>query len=198
MARHLPNRPEQGGVVLVASLLLLLVVTIMALSMFRSFGVQERIAGNLREKQRALHAAETAEEYAEYWLISGNNATQAPVVCTGLLNGNLNQGQICANVLSSDAASATSTWLAADGAIGVTYVPQNLPSTLLMNVTTTGAAASFYAPPMFYISYLGAQTGGQGQVFKIDAAGFGASTNSVAVVESTFVVGAEITCLSCQ
>ena len=38
--RHL-----QRGVVLVSSLLLLLVVTIMALSMFRSFGIQEKVAG---------------------------------------------------------------------------------------------------------------------------------------------------------
>ncbi len=32
--------------------LLLVVVTIIALSMFRSFGIQEKIAGNMREKQR--------------------------------------------------------------------------------------------------------------------------------------------------
>jgi hypothetical protein len=38
---------------------------------------------------------------------------------------------------------------------------------------------------------------GQGEVFKIDAAGFGASTDSVAVVESTYVVGSEVNCLSC-
>jgi len=38
------------GVALISSLLLLLIITILALSMFRSFGTQERIAGNLREK----------------------------------------------------------------------------------------------------------------------------------------------------
>ena len=73
--RHL-----QRGVVLVSSLLLLLVVTIMALSMFRSFGIQEKVAGNMREKQRALQAAESAQEFAEQWLIA-NSSTTASESC---------------------------------------------------------------------------------------------------------------------
>ena len=74
---------RQRGVVLVTSLLLLIVVTILAISMFRSFGLDEKIAGNVREKQRALNAAETAEQYAEYWLASGDGA--AAVTCTGVV-----------------------------------------------------------------------------------------------------------------
>jgi len=63
----------ERGIALVTSLLLLLIITILALSMFRSFGSLEKIAGNLREKDRALHAAESAQQYAEWWL------TQPPV-----------------------------------------------------------------------------------------------------------------------
>ena len=66
--------------VLISSLLLLIVVTIIALSMFRSFGIQEKIAGNTREKQRALPAAVSAQQFAEWWL-SNNGATSAPVPC---------------------------------------------------------------------------------------------------------------------
>ena len=58
----------QRGMVLVTSLLLLLVVTMLAISMFRSMGLDEKIAGNMRDKQRALNAAETAEQFAESWL----------------------------------------------------------------------------------------------------------------------------------
>ena len=39
---------HQRGIVLITSLLLLIVVTLIALSSFRSMGVQERIAGNTR------------------------------------------------------------------------------------------------------------------------------------------------------
>src|SRR5579864_7550374 len=83
--------PNQAGMVLISSLLLLLVVTIMALSMFRSFGMQEKIAGNVREKQRALQAANSAQQYAEWWLanqsgavfaVSMGSGSAADVVCT--------------------------------------------------------------------------------------------------------------------
>ena len=40
---------RQRGVALVTSLLLLVIITILALSMFRSFGTQEKIAGNLEK-----------------------------------------------------------------------------------------------------------------------------------------------------
>ena len=87
-------RTAQRGIVLVSSLLLLLVVTIVALSMFRSFGIQEKIAGNMREKQRALQAAVTAQQFAEVWL-SNNSGSTPSAPCTALMNGNTGQGQIC-------------------------------------------------------------------------------------------------------
>ena len=61
-------REFQKGMALVSALLLLVVTTVLALAMFRSFGVLEHIAGNTREKQRAFHAAESARTYAEAWL----------------------------------------------------------------------------------------------------------------------------------
>jgi type IV pilus assembly protein PilX len=66
-------RTRQSGIVLICSLLLLLVVTIIALAMFRSMGLGEKISGNERETQRALHAAVLAEQYAEWWLSSSAN-----------------------------------------------------------------------------------------------------------------------------
>ncbi len=51
--RHSGKRGRQGGMVLISSLLLLLVVTILALAMFRTMGLAEKISGNVREKQRA-------------------------------------------------------------------------------------------------------------------------------------------------
>src|ERR1700688_3832095 len=92
--KHIANS-RQTGMVLVTSLLLLIVVTLLAVGMFRSFGLDERIAGNVREKQRALHAAETAEQYAEYWLANGNSSA----------GGNCAAGplsvQVCSNALTN-------------------------------------------------------------------------------------------------
>ena len=50
--------------------------------MFRSFGLDEKIAGNMREKHRALTAAETAEQYAEWWLSNGNGYGVGTANCT--------------------------------------------------------------------------------------------------------------------
>jgi type IV pilus assembly protein PilX len=180
----------QRGVVLVTSLLLLLVVTIMALSMFRGFGIQEKVAGNMREKQRALQAAVSAQTYAEQWLIA-NSGTSPPVVCASpVQNANLQQGQICSNQLwTSLPAGVTVTtlpWQIGGNNVGVTYTPPG------MNVAAASAASSnnYSSAPIFYIS-----DGGQsfdpnvpGEVYQIDAAGYGGNGNTAAVVESTYAV----------
>jgi len=183
MTRFQNPRSKQAGVLLVSSLLLLLVVTILALSMFRSVGMQEKIAGNVREKQRALHAAVSAQQYGEWWLASGTNAASAAIVCSNLLNANLGQGQICSNKLPTVVGNVTTVpWQNAGVDIGVNFTPPN------MTVTATSDTGTYYAAPRFYISDLGTAASGQGEVYQIDAVGYGGSTSAIAVVESTFSV----------
>ncbi len=188
------TRFAQRGVVLVAALLLLIVVTIMALSMFRSFGIQEKIAGNMREKQRALNAAEAAEVYAEIWLTNNGNSVTPSVNCVGPLNANIGQGQICANVLPLIPVDVTKPpYMIAGVPVGVTYLPDAMPvgligATSVFNADPTQAKFAF--APGFYISDLGlsGDPNVPGEVYQIDAYGYGASPNTVAVVESTFAV----------
>ena len=185
--RAVPRR-AQRGMVLVASLLILLIVTIMAVSMFRSSGVQERIAGNMREKQRALQAATTAQQYAEWWLSTGGNAANAPVVCNALLNANLNQGQICSNRLSTALGGAANVgnvpWQIGGADVGVLVTPPG------MNVAAAAAWNSYAVTPRFYISDIGpsADVLVPGEVFEIDAVGYGGVGTTAAVVESTYAV----------
>ncbi len=165
---------KQRGMVLVTALLLLIVVTLLAVGMYRSVGLDERIAGNVREKQRALSAAETAEQYAEYWLVNGNSTTGAS--CTALIDASVG-GQVCSNPLANP---SQVPWTA-----GVTYVPTVTSS---MNVTTTVGPGTYYAKPTFYIAYLGASPNGLGNVYQIDAVGYGGNADTAAVVESTYIV----------
>lgn len=180
------------GMALITALLLLLIITILALSMFRSVGLQGRIAGNTREKQRALHAAEAAQQYAEYWLANGNAATSSPTVCDSTannwLNANIGQGQICSNPLAS---VTTLPWTVGGNQVGVQYNPG-----LAMNIQAAGAASGSYAQaPAFYITDLGASATDAGsEVYQVDAVGYGGNTNTVAVVESTYEVGSGVTC----
>jgi type IV pilus assembly protein PilX len=180
------QRQPQRGMVLVTALLML-IVTILALAMFRSFGLDEKIAGNLREKQRALSAAETAEQYAEYWLTGGGgSANSGMVVCTSVAPASA--PQICSNALTS----ATSLpWQASGNFVGVPYTP-TVPSP--MNVTTTPVQGSYYATPAFYIQWLG--TNATGTIYQIDAQGYGGSPDTVAVVEATYIVQSSVKDLS--
>jgi hypothetical protein len=141
-------RCAQRGMVLISSLLLLLVVTIIALSMFRSFGIQEKIAGNIREKQRALSAAVLAEEYAENWLDNGANSTSAAVDCSSLLNANVGQGQICSNKLPLVVTDLTNVpWTIAGVPVGVSYLPLTMQVSTTTAVPTSQTLATTRRPP---------------------------------------------------
>lgn len=187
----LPRTHSERGMALVSSLLLLVVVTLLALAMFRGFSIQGRIAGNVREKQRALTAAQSAQQYAEWWLAQGSNAATTPQTCDTALDANLNQGQICSNAL----ASVTSVpWIADDEPQGVQYTPNSMIGKIDDEAPGQG---TFFSRPTFYITDLGTSADGQGEIFQVDAAGWGASPNSVAVVQSTFQVTTGVVCRSC-
>lgn len=197
-------RARERGFVLIASLLLLIVVTILALNMFRSFGVQEKIAGNVREKQRALQVAESAQQYAEYWLLNyevSNASTNGLVqyttaTCSGLTAVGQSP-QICGNGLATSTnAGNTETvpWMVGTSELGFVY---NSANNALTQSTTPGAS-TFYGLPRFYISYLGQGPDGNGSaIYQIDSWAYGSSTNTVSEVESVYEVELTAACASC-
>jgi type IV pilus assembly protein PilX len=204
--RRLKGYGRQSGVVLIASLLLLLVITILALAMFRSMGLGEKIAGNVREKQRALHAAVVAEQYAEWLISSGNLPLTVVSACnaTGAANNSTyNQVNVCQNGINPTTVGTLTTynpqtlpWTDGGGnALGVTYT---LPNTSQMNLSTSGGTNTYYQAPAFYIQYMGSAVDGGGLVYKVDAIGWGGSPLAVAVVESTYEAGAGVPCYTCQ
>jgi type IV pilus assembly protein PilX len=184
-----PYARAQRGMVLISSLLLLTVVTIIALSMFRSFGIQEKIAGNMREKQRALQAAESAQQYAENWL--SGNATAVPAPCNSLLNANIGQGQICSNKLAIAVPDITSPpWRSGGVDIGVKFLPPGMVVSATNSVGAGTANPSYFDIPRFYISDLGpsADPNIPGEIYQVDAVAYGGTSSTAAVVESTYAV----------
>ena len=187
---------SQRGMALISAMLLLIVVTILAVSMFRSYGMQEKIAGNTREKQRAMNAAVSAQQYAEWWLSTGTAPASAP--CTGLVAATV--GQVCNNTLESMTPVSTVPWMNGAAQVGVTFTQfaSTAINSQVMNVTgTTGTPSmgSYYAAPVFYIADLGPMqpaSGLTGELYQIDAVGYGGTANSVAVVESTYLVSTKV------
>jgi type IV pilus assembly protein PilX len=181
---------------LVTSLILLVIITLLALSMFRSFGTQEKVAGNLREKERALHAAENAAEYAEWWLLQGNNSAAGAVPCgAGVITpASATVGQICNLTLQQLGVNPQQVpWTVAAGTLQqYSYTPTGM---VLMTAGYVPAAGNpnppYFAAPAFFITLLGngnKAADNQGYAYQIDAYGYGSAAGTVAVVESTYEI----------
>jgi len=188
---HLHARRERG-MVLIISLLLLLVVTILALAMFRGVGLENRIAGNVMDKQRALQAAASSEDYAEQWLLN-NVAISTPTVCSAAtFTATTTIPTICSNQLatSTDAASALVVpWSMSGSAVGFSYNPLTTGTTTLFPVSTTGGTDEYYQAPTIYIADLGTDATYANAVdYQLDAWSYGGSSGTVAVVESVYQI----------
>lgn len=178
-------RPSERGTVLISSMLLLLVVTLLAAGMFRSLTQSTRIAGNVREKQRALHAAVSAQQYAEYWLVN-NVANATDTACSGVVAATTSTVAICSNILSSYVGTGVTTvpWTISNAAVGFSYNPGSD-----ITVAAAGSANTYYALPEFYISDLGVSAlGTNREDYRIDAWSYAGTQSTVAVIESTYEV----------
>jgi type IV pilus assembly protein PilX len=182
-------RPAKGFI-LIAALALLLMLTLLSVGMFRSLGLEERIAGNTREKADAFYAAQSALQNAEAWLSAGNagagtgcslvSATPTPQIC---------------NVATTPTQQtlATTLW---NATYGTTFVP---PVVTINGVPQQQMSASqYYADPQYEITYLGSDpANANSKLYQITAQGFGGTQNSVAVVQSVYSVGVGTSCASC-
>lgn len=70
---------ESGGFALIAGLLFLIVLTMLGISSIGTVGLQERMAANLKEKERANEAAEVAARSAEVFLLDLSDIPDAKV-----------------------------------------------------------------------------------------------------------------------
>jgi len=183
-----PNRKRsiqyEKGFVLIAALVFLLVLTIFSVSMFRNFGLQEKIAGNVREKQRAFHSAQSALQFGEWFLTQGS--ANSGSLCNTLLDANAGETKVCSNALADP---TDVPWQVGSTDVGVTYIP---PTTPPMVVSTSGGANTYFAVPRFYIFYLGLDSTGINSLYQVTAMGFGGSSNGIAVVQSTYAVSTGI------
>jgi type IV pilus assembly protein PilX len=171
---------------LMTAILLLVVMTIMAISMMSSYGVEEKIAGNTREKERALNAAISAQQYAEFWL-----STNSPVAaaCAGPVSSNI--GQVCNAPLATPEALPWASYVTYTQFTSNTIDAANPIS--ITGTTQSAVQGTYFAAPVFYIYDLGANPGTPaGELYQIDAAGYGGTPNAVAVVESTYVITSNV------
>jgi Tfp pilus assembly protein PilX len=144
----------------------------------------------MREKDRALHAAVSVQQYAEWWLTqpAGSIAASAPVTCTAgaPLNANAGQGQICTSASSLASLGINATQQLPWPVTYVQYSPAGMG-------TPAQAGANSNDPPYvwtpgFYIVDLGLAADAAGEAYQVTAFSSGGTTGTVAVVESTYEV----------
>jgi|JI10StandDraft_1071094.scaffolds.fasta_scaffold232892_2 type IV pilus assembly protein PilX len=84
LARRLPTRQASRGFTLLAILVMMVVLALLALAGVTSSVVQERMAGNVRDRNVALQAAEAALRDAEQDVLANLDAAAGFVdACTG-------------------------------------------------------------------------------------------------------------------
>lgn len=180
--RPCASASAQRGIALITSLLILVIMTLLALSMFRSFGLQEKIAGNTREKQRSLQTAESALQYGEWWLSQGTESTTG-ITCTSVYSANtVGSMQTCANPLLKP---TTLPWAARGD-----YLPPTM-TVAAGGGQTAGGDINYVSPPSLYINYLGLDLTGKSLMYQVTAAGYGGSANGASVVQSIYAITAK-------
>jgi type IV pilus assembly protein PilX len=97
-AHHVRRGTRQQGAALIVSLIMLLVMTVLAVTATRTTTLQERMAGNLRNKAIAFEAAETTLRVGEAWVearVGGERPVAVDIAscgsppCDVLANGDL-------------------------------------------------------------------------------------------------------------
>jgi len=173
---------NQRGIALIASLIIMLLMTLVAISVFRGNSLFEKIAGNTREKQRALQVAQDALLAGENWI---GTQTTAPATSPS-----------CSTAPSSFAvcpvpANPTTTPSTID-ALASTMFSYKPSSTMNANggggVTSTGDIVYSQSPGVF-IYYMGLNKLDSAPLYVVTAFGYAgtAGTNRTeAIVQSVY------------
>ena len=169
----------QRGFALVTALLFLIILSILAVTMFGSSGMQGKIAGNTLEYQRAMQAAEYALRYGE-WLLQQRGLTET--TCTQMVDLSVvgNQPMVCLNALANP---TTLPWSA-----GLNLTPVGMTVRAgggeVFTPGYTGPTDVNYArQPSLYIYKVGPDPSGN-MMYQLSTVGYGGNSGTVSVLQA--------------
>ena len=181
------SKLNQGGFTLFASLIFLVLLTILGIAMLSGFTQDQLMAGNVREKARALDSAQTLLNSAQSWMaVPGNTYVGGGWItgqdCSSLSpitvsNTSINQ-VICSNAISNPAALPWADFSMASTPTGMT-------------VSATGGVNTYAGNPSYHIQYIGnSSSNPPTAIYKVTATGTGGNGDAVAVVQAVYEVKA--------
>lgn len=172
--KRISTAQTQRGAVLIVSLIILLVLTILGVVSMQNTTLEERMAGNMRDRQLAFEAAEAA-------LNVGEQALQAPVLPA--FNGTNGYYQP-----NDDLWTQAATWDTAGN-----YIVANVSSSFGQNAY---GGNLLYANPEYYLEQMPSTTAQGGSLeagvansagmFRVTARGVGSSPDAVVILQTTF------------
>lgn len=140
---------KQKGAVLITGLIFLVVLTMLVLAIMRSATLEERMAGNSRNRQLALQAAEAVLRDAEVSLFAPA-ATFTTAFDPTVFNST------CTNGYCSRPAAGTYRWKAA-----ATWANGTSRSFATLADGTAFSLAGLPSPPRYIVEYMGPEDSGQ-------------------------------------
>jgi type IV pilus assembly protein PilX len=183
---------KQKGIALVISLIFVVIMTLLALSMFSGLSTDETVSGNHREKSRSREAAQAALNNAEYWLVQpGNTFTgdwvggASAVSCAGTQAA----PTVCSYALTNP--SSTTPAPAINLADPSTWTAYYAPSLTGMTVNASGGVNTYAAAPKYYIQFLGTTSNNPPTaMYQVTAGAWGGNANAVTVLQAVYQVTA--------
>ena len=158
-------------------------------------------------KQRALHAAVVAEQYAEWWLSGNATASIAPAVCDASADINVvpTAVLICSNAINPTPALLAGNpqnvpWTDGSGhSIGFTFHPNSGATAMSFTPGCEWLVCQYLCGvAVFLHSVHGTGRRWRWQRLQDRCRRLRRQPLSVAVVESMYEIGASVKCLSCQ
>jgi len=175
---------HQTGAVLVMSLMMLFVLTLLGVSSINTTSLQEKMAGNSRNRQVAFQSAESAIRDAERFIT--NSINNPSVQFTNAGTGGL---YTLSNGPSTTDAVTKTWWTANNKKSFDAYATGNpdVPAAPQYTIEFVGETKQAEATDGNIFGSEEAR-GGQGSIFafRITARGTGLTTNSVVVIQSHF------------
>lgn len=178
------KRQQQKGFVLFVVMIFLIVMSMLGITMFGGFIKDQKMAGNMREKQRAIEAAQANLDMVESWLQTTSNVYEGgwalAVSCDATTLASATP-VICSNALSNP---TSLPWSASQ-----TYQPTN---TATMSVVAGGGANSYASYPSYYLQEM-SHTDSTAW-YKVTSTAQGGNATAATVIETIY----EVKCLSCS
>ncbi len=172
-----PN--AQQGIVLIVGLVMVLLISIIALSSIRGSGLQEAMAGNMRDRELAFQASEAALSVGESTLRVGtppncDGAVHSSFRCYADIDKATPATSLQYSDITSFVARGNTTSLGLNVVNQPTYVVEQLDD---YQIKDDGSALELNGAPVAWI-----------RPFRVTAIGEGATTNAQVVVQSIYAI----------